>query len=40
MGLYIADSIVKQHNGVLTLKNSHKIGGAKVIIKIPLLSDF
>ena len=39
MGLYIADSIVKQHNGILTIKNSHQ-GGAKVIIKIPLLSDF
>ncbi len=39
MGLYIADSIVKQHNGILTIENSHQ-GGAKVIIKIPLLSDF
>ncbi len=39
MGLYIADSIVKQHNGILTIENSHQ-GGAKVIIKIPLLNDF
>ncbi|NFN85582.1 HAMP domain-containing histidine kinase [Clostridium sporogenes] len=36
MGLYIADSIVKQHNGTLIIKNSHQIGGAQVIIKIPL----
>nr|WP_243159185.1 HAMP domain-containing sensor histidine kinase [Clostridium sporogenes] len=39
MGLYIADSIVKQHNGILTIENSHQ-GGGKVIIKIPLLNDF
>ncbi len=39
MGLYIADSIVKQHNGILTIENLHQ-GGGKVIIKIPLLSDF
>ncbi|NFA60166.1 HAMP domain-containing histidine kinase [Clostridium sporogenes] len=36
MGLYIADSIVKQHNGTLIIKNSQQIGGAQVIIKIPL----
>ena len=28
MGLYITSSIVKQHNGELTLKNSDKTGGA------------
>ncbi|EJP6472329.1 HAMP domain-containing histidine kinase [Clostridium botulinum] len=36
MGLYIADSIVKQQNGTLIIKNSQKTGGAQVIIKIPL----
>ena len=35
MGLYITSSIVKQHNGELTLKNSDKTGGAKVTIKVP-----
>ena len=35
MGLYITNSIVKQHNGELTLKNSDKTGGAEVTIKIP-----
>ncbi len=35
MGLYITSSIVKQHNGELTLKNSDKTGGAEVTIKIP-----
>ncbi|EJO5348586.1 HAMP domain-containing histidine kinase [Clostridium botulinum] len=36
MGLYITDSIVKQHNGILIIKNSNQIGGAQVIIKISL----
>ena len=35
MGLYITSSIVKQHNGELTLKNSDNTGGAEVKIKIP-----
>ena len=37
MGLYIADSIVKQHNGRLTLKNSQKTHGGQAVIKIPLI---
>lgn len=36
MGLYIADSIVKQHNGILIITNSKKLGGAQVIIRIPI----
>lgn len=36
MGLYIADSIVKQHGGSLTIGNSIETGGAKVILKLPL----
>ena len=35
MGLYITNSIIKQHNGQLILKNSDKTNGAQVIIKIP-----
>lgn len=35
MGLYISNSIIKQHNGQLILKNSDKAKGAQVIIKIP-----
>lgn len=33
--LYITDSIIRQHNGQLILKNSDKTKGAQVIIKIP-----
>ena len=36
MGLYIADSIMKQHGGSLTIGNSNETGGAKVILKLPL----
>ena len=36
MGLYIANTIVIQHKGTLTLGNSRKTGGAEVVIKIPL----
>lgn len=36
MGLYIADSIVKQHNGILTVENSPQTGGGQVTIKIPV----
>ncbi len=36
MGLYIADSIVKQHNGRMEIMNSHVTQGAKVRICIPL----
>ncbi len=35
LGLYIADSIIKQHNGTLQLTNDEVNGGAKVIIHIP-----
>ncbi len=35
MGLYIADSIVKQHGGWLHIENSSITGGAQVTIKIP-----
>lgn len=37
MGLYIADTIVKQHKGQLILENSVELHGAKVIIKIPFI---
>jgi signal transduction histidine kinase len=36
LGLYIADSIIKQHNGTMRLANDELIGGAKIIIQIPL----
>ncbi len=36
MGLYIADMIIKQHDGALILGNSKETQGAEVIIKIPL----
>ena len=35
MGLYVTSSIVKQHNGLLILKNSDQTKGGQVIIKIP-----
>ena len=35
MGLYITNSIIKQHGGQLVLSNSKKTGGAQAIIKIP-----
>ncbi|MDO5410640.1 MAG: HAMP domain-containing sensor histidine kinase [Lachnospiraceae bacterium] len=35
MGLYIANSIVEQHGGQLTLENSAETGGGKVTIQIP-----
>lgn len=35
MGLYIADSIMKQHGGSLILENSIQTHGARVIMKIP-----
>ena len=35
MGLYITNSIVKQHNGQLILKNSDQTKGGQVMIKIP-----
>ncbi|WP_099203871.1 sensor histidine kinase [Scatolibacter rhodanostii] len=36
MGLFIADSIVKQHGGVLSLGNVSAAGGAKVVIGLPV----
>jgi Signal transduction histidine kinase len=39
LGLYIADSIIKQHDGTLQLSNDELMGGAKVIIQIPLLKE-
>lgn len=35
IGLYVANSIITQHDGHLILSNSEKTGGAQVIIKIP-----
>jgi len=37
LGLYIADSVIKQHNGTLQLSNDELLGGAKVTIHIPLM---
>lgn len=34
MGLYITDSIMKQHGGEMILRNSEKQGGAEVILRI------
>jgi len=36
MGLYIADSFVKLHGGVLQISNSKEMSGAKVLLCIPL----
>ena len=36
MGLYIVDSIIKQHKGKLLLDNSTETKGAKVTIQLPL----
>lgn len=35
IGLYVADSIAKKHNGKMLLENSPTAGGAKVTIQIP-----
>ena len=35
IGLYAADSIVRQHGGELVLRNSEETGGAEVCLKIP-----
>lgn len=39
LGLYIADSIIKQHGGTMVLDNDSITGGAKVIIKLPLIKE-
>ena len=36
MGLYIADSVAKQHGGYLILENDADLHGAKVILHIPI----
>lgn len=36
LGLYIADSIIKKHDGSLTLDKSEKWKGAQVTVKIPI----
>lgn len=36
MGLYITETIVKMHNGVINFTNSSITGGAQVVIKIPI----
>ena len=38
MGLFITSSFIKLHGGVMKLSNSEQIGGAKVVLGIPLLS--
>lgn len=38
MGLYIAESIIKKHDGVLTLANDSITGGGKVTVTIPVMS--
>jgi signal transduction histidine kinase len=37
LGLYIVETIIKQHNGIIQLENDHTTGGARVIIQIPLV---
>lgn len=39
LGLYIADSIIKQHNGTIELSNDEVIGGARITIHIPLIKE-
>ena len=36
IGLYVAASIAKKHNGKIILENSADLGGAKVTIQIPV----
>ncbi len=38
IGLYMADLVIKQHNGELVLGNSGRTGGAEVVVKIPYIS--
>lgn len=35
MGLYITDSIMKQHEGSMSLCNSEQTHGAEIILRIP-----
>lgn len=36
MGLYIARKFLEKHNGKIILRKSEKLGGAKVILEIPV----
>jgi signal transduction histidine kinase len=36
MGLFITNSFIKMHSGVMELSNSEETGGARVVLKIPL----
>lgn len=36
MGLYIARNFIQKHSGNISLENSEKLGGAKVILKVPV----
>lgn len=36
MGLYIVDTIVRQHGGILTLENDKNTQGARVLVEIPV----
>ncbi|OCB00659.1 HAMP domain-containing sensor histidine kinase [Clostridium beijerinckii] len=37
MGLYIAKKFMEKHNGNISLGKSEKLGGAKVVIELPIL---
>ncbi len=37
LGLYIVETIIKQHNGIIQLENDQTTGGARVIMQIPLM---
>lgn len=37
MGLFITSSFIKLSGGIMKLSNSEQIGGAKVVLKVPLL---
>ncbi len=37
IGLYMADLVIKSHNGELVLGNSGRTGGAEVVVKVPFI---
>lgn len=39
MGLFITSSFIKLSGGIMKLSNSEQIGGAKVVLKVPLLPE-